>query len=223
MSKLECPYGSCGKCHYVGGEVALHGTCPSCGNLIGAGMVLWPHVQWFNAAEDVQFLCDTKRLELITIAVAAYYEGVLHAFLDDALRLVHPPTRMGDCCCPEIPDAIERYERKQKEASRREGLIAELFRKHRAWEKRHVRLCERIFRRSLDDLVISFYPNASQFIENRNNIHDWRNLILHRGVSLGHVWPEELQAQIPSIALKFVCDCWDVFRLLNNNLLLAVR
>lgn len=216
---LLCPYHSCGNCQYVGREINFGGSCPACAGNIGGALATWPMIQWIHAADDIGFLYQNGKLELLTIAIASYYEGVLHSFLYDALTLIHPPTRMMDCERPDVADSGDRFVAEQQEARRRYQLIEELFRKHRSWGRRHKDLCVAIFKSAFDDLARKHVSSAEQFITNRDNIHKWRNLILHRGVPLKEAWPEHVQKAAPDIGLRFVRECWDVFRLLNNELI----
>lgn len=176
-------------------------------------------IQWIHAADDIGFLYQNGKLELLTIAIASYYEGVLHSFLYDALTLIHPPTRMMDCERPEIADTGDLFVAEQQEAKRRYELIEDTFRKHRSWRGRHGNLCKLIFGSAFDDLVGTHVSNPQWFITNRDNIHNWRNLILHRGVPLTKAWPASVQKTAPDIGLRFVRECWDVFRILNNELI----
>jgi len=73
--------------------------------------------------------------------------------------------------------------------------------------------------RRLRFTVPALHAKNAQFLKNRDSIHDWRNVILHRGVPLAEIWPEELCKMIPEIAMQFVRDCWEVFRTLNNRLI----
>ena len=216
---MECPYHACSSCHYVGPEIDFGRSCPVCGQAVTNALSVWPQLQWLSAADDILFLYEHKKLELLTIAVAAYFEGVLYAFFDDAFHLIHPPTRSMDIKVDHIQDDGERCVAEQKEYRRRREVAQSLLQKHQGRWKRMNRLFVKVFGKTFDEMLTLHYPQNASFIENRDNIHVSRNLILHRGIPLKEIWPEHLQRAAPDIALQFVRDCWDVFRVLNNELI----
>lgn len=214
--ELKCPFAQCGECLYVGERQGDGAVCPACGK--GRIAQIWPQVQWIGAAEDIAFLAEHKKLELLTIAVAAYFECLLHTFLYDGLYFLHEPTRVpGRCDRPDIEDAGNRFVAEQKEIRRREQVIEDLFHKHKGWHRRLNDLCATVFGTCFDGLLARHCGDVRSFVQNRDNIHWWRNQILHRGVTLEVFWPAGLRERIPAIALDFVRQCWDVFRVLYNE------
>jgi len=218
---FESPYHSCSECKYVGTEIDFEQSCPVCGHRVTDALSVWPNVQWIGAASDIAFLYEHKKLELLTIALAAYFEGVLWAFFYDAFLLIHAPTRSVDIDVSHVADEGERFVAEQQEFRRRQKLINDMLndKKFRAWGKRLKELCTKVFGRPFDELLAEHVPNAKAFITNRDNIHEWRNLILHRGIPLDQVWPDKVRNAAPRIAIEFVQDCWDTFRILNNELI----
>lgn len=216
---LACPYHSCSSCHYVGREIDVGLSCPVCGHAVTNALSMWPHLKWLNAAGDILFLYEHKKLELLTIAIAAYFEGILYSFFDDAFHLIHPTTRSMDINVSHIPDECDRFVATQQEYSRRREVARTLLQKNEGRWKRMNRLFVRVFGKTFDEMLTLHYPKHAAFIKNRDNINDWRNKIVHCGISLEEVWPEPLRKAVPEIALQFVRDCWDVFRALNNELI----
>lgn len=217
---LVCSLGICEQCRYVGHEIRLGGQCPVCHGCFKEACTPWPQMNWVNAAEDIEFVYKNKRLELLTISVAAYFEGLLHTFLKDGMWFVYEPTRIaGKCAFPEENDQLERFKAENEEFRRRYEQQEKLFSRYRyrSWFGRLNKLCTKIYGTCFDDLVARHCENSRIFMENRDNIHQWRNILLHRGISLQHIWPKEVRESALNTAIEFVRQCWVIFRPLYNE------
>lgn len=210
--------GMCNECLYVGDEIHLGGQCPVCNVRFEQACSPWPQMNWANAAEDIEFVYKNKKLELLTISVAAYFEGLLHTFLRDGMWFIYEPTRIAErCTFPEKKDELERFKAENEEFQRRYDQQEKLFSQHRSWFSRLNELCTMIYGTCFDDLIVRHCENSKIFIENRDNIHQWRNILLHRGISLQHIWPQEVRERALNTAVEFVRQCWAIFRTLYNE------
>ena len=81
------------------------------------------------------------------------------------------------------------------------------------------RLFAKIFGQPFDEMLKLHYCQHEAFIKGRDAINEWRNVIVHRGVPLDQIWPKQVRNAAPDIALEFVRECWDVFRVFNNELI----
>lgn len=191
-----------------------------CKQRVGNSVASWPRVQWLHVTDDIWFLYEHEKLELLTIAVAAYFEGTFHAFLFDAMLHIHRPTRTpAPGTFSALTDELAKHQAEIANFDTRMQKCDCLFKKYRSVSSRMKKLCKTLFGSTLDELVRQYYPGAEDFLTNRRNIHEWRNLILHRGVPLNEVWSPEMRTAAPQIAIAFVKECWDVFRVLSNKLI----
>lgn len=212
---IHCPYNECGTCYYVGPEIQAFGQCPMCGKRIDNATTPWPTNQWFSAAADLAFLYDSERLELATIAAASYFEGCLHAFLWKGMYFIWDKTRW-------IPrddqDQVENIKANRESMAR----IARLFDKNHGWKRRANTLCPHIFGTCFDGLVAAHVPDCRAFITNRDNIHGWRNRLVHAGHPMTETWPDEVKPMSLRATVEFMLQCWEVFRPLQNDLIATV-
>lgn len=219
IERLVCSYHSCPQCHYVGEDIDFGQRCPVCTFQVTNSLSVWPNNQWHSACDDIQFLFTHEKLELLTIATASYFEGVLWSFFYDAFILIYSPTCSLNIDVSHVSEEGERFVEEQKEHRRRQQLIRDTMKKFRDWPKRLGTLCTELFGASLDDLLRQHFSRANLFITNRDNIHKWRNEILHKGVPLDQVWSESMQREAPRLAVEFVKECWAAFCVLNNELI----
>ena len=164
---------------------------------------------------DITFLFDHKRIELATIAAASYFEGCLHALLWKGMYFIWDKTRW-----------TPRADRDQVESikANRECMerIARLFDKNHGWKRRANKLCPRIFGITFDELATKHVPDSHAFITNRDNIHAWRNRLVHAGHPMTETWPGEFKDRSLRATVEFMLQCWTVFQALQNELIAKV-
>jgi len=212
---LSCPYNECGNCYYVGREIQAYGQCPLCKHRFSNATGPWPKNQWFSAAQDLAFLYDHKRLELGTIAAAGYFEGCIHAFLWDGMYFIRDDTRWK----PEQHN--DQFEASQVNQVCTNKIDRE-FQKYRGWQRRAEKLCPKVFGAKFDELLSKYVSDHESFITNRDNIHKWRNHLLHRGFPLAEVFSEEAKQRMFRAIIEFMVECWVVFAKLQNELIAKI-
>lgn len=212
---IRCPYSECGTCCYVGSEIQADTQCPSCGTATGNATGVWPANQWFSAVGDVAFLFDHKRIELATIAAASYFEGCLYSFLRKGMFFVWEPTRWK----VQEHRALAEEVRANAECETR---ITRKLDRFTGWMGRANKLCPQVFGAKFDELVAKHAPDSQAFITNRDNIHGWRNRLLHVGHPMTETWTDEVKDRSLRATVEFVRQCWQVFRPLQNELIAKV-
>lgn len=213
--KLRCPYNECGTCFYVGPEIQDKARCPFCHTMVGGATGVWPTNQWHSAVADIRFLYDNKKIELATIAAASYFEGCLHAFLWNAMYHVWEETRW-------IPRDNQDHPASVKEVRKCVVRFERLLDKNRGWKRRANTLYPRIFGTCFDGLVAKHVPDSQPFIDNRDDIHKWRNQLVHAGYGMTEIWPEAVKNSSLRTTVEFTVQCWTVFRALQNKLIAKV-
>ena len=209
---LQCPYSSCGICLHVGNEADFDGGCPTCKSVKG-GRACWPNPRWLSANDDLVFLYNNARPELATIVGASYFEGCLRSFLWHAMYFVWDDTRWR----PRGVKGFDPEEIRLNQACYEKIHHILQDRKYRGWRKRANKLCPRVLGEPFDDLVRKHIDNCDDFFVNRDNIHEWRNELLHSGHPMTETWPDDLKTRCLRATVEFMRQCWEVFRVLQNE------
>ena len=212
---IRCPYNECGMCYYVGSEIQAYGECPSCGTKIANATGVWPANRWFSAAGDIAFLFDNKKIELATVAAASYFEGCLHSFLWKGMFHVWETTRWKVQEGRNLAEDVAANRECQARITRKLDKLA-------GWRSRAYKLCPRIFGANFDELVAKHVPDGQAFTTNRDNIHEWRNRLLHAGHPMTETWADAVKDRALRATVEFILQCWEVFRPLQHDLIAKV-